>query len=92
MQCNYKIDGECTFPIATSCETACPYMRLLEDYTELQQTYKACYNEHLKVVEQNKQLQAEVKDLEELAEFKEKRIRELYNIYKQLEEETKLTS
>lgn len=59
MRCNYMIDGECTFPIATSCETACPYMRLLEDYTELKQTYKACVNEHKRVVEQNKQLQAQ---------------------------------
>ena len=59
MKCNYNQDGECVYPIAMSCKDKCPYRDLLEDYTELKQTYDACYNEHLKVVEQNKQLQAE---------------------------------
>ena len=35
-----------------------------EDLTELKQTYNACYKEHLKVVEQNKQLQARIQELE----------------------------
>lgn len=79
-KCKYADKG-CQAPIPINCNDYCVIKNLKkrieeleEDYTELKQTYDACYKEHIKVVEQNKQLQAEVKDL---AQYKEACIREL---------------
>lgn len=105
MKCKYSDKG-CKAPIPINCGDYCVIRNLRkkleeleEEYTALQQTYEACYKEHLKVVEQNKQLQAEVKDLEDLAECKEQIIRELHTAYnrtkeklKALEEITKIIS
>lgn len=59
MKCNYNNDGECFYPVTIRCKDECPYRDLFEEYTTLKQTYDACYKEHIKVVEQNKQLQAQ---------------------------------
>ena len=65
MKCKYANKG-CKAPIPINCGDYCVIRNLKkkleeleEEYTALKQTYDACYKEHLKVVEQNKQLQAE---------------------------------
>lgn len=59
MNCKFNKNGDCKLVIPIICGDKCAYGELLEEYTVLKQTYDACYNEHMKVVQQNKQLQAE---------------------------------
>ena len=50
---------------------------LYEDYISLKQTYEACYNEHMKVIKQNSELQNLARELRAILSIKENLIKSL---------------